>query len=238
LRRALTIAEKRGYVARNVARLVEPPETPRPKLDDTPTLDEMRLLLKAAKSSRLHAYFLTLTAGLRPSEALALQWSAVDLDAGTVTVNRTFQRMRDGRGIVAGIPKTERSKRTVLLPGIVFEALRDHRERQHAERARAEYWEDDDLVFATAHGTPIDQRNAAREFQKVCDTAGVARRRQYSLRHAAATLPLEAGARLEAVSDALGHASLAFTKDVYVSRTTALQRQSADVMDALLRADT
>ena len=49
LRRALTIAEKRGYVARNVARLVEPPGTPRPKLDDTPTVEEMRLLMKAAQ---------------------------------------------------------------------------------------------------------------------------------------------------------------------------------------------
>jgi integrase len=60
----------------------------------------------------------------------------------------------------------------------------------------------------------------------------------YSLRHAAATLPLEAGGSLEAIADMLGHASLNFTRDTYVSRTTELQKKNAAIVDSLYEHNT
>jgi len=64
--------------------------------------------------------------------------------------------------------------------------------------------------------------------------AGVGRRRFHASRHTAATLMLNAGVPLEVVSETLGHAGLAITKDVYAKVRPQLQQQAADVMQTLL----
>ena len=70
--------------------------------------------------------------GLRQGELLGLRWEDVDLDAGRLRVRHTLARV-DGK-LVLLEPKTERSRRTVMLPAVVIEALRAHRTRQKMER--------------------------------------------------------------------------------------------------------
>jgi integrase len=136
LRRALNLALKWGWVHRNVAALVDSPGTPRPKVDDTMTLDEARQLLAATEGDRLQAmWVLILALGLRKGEALALRWDVVDLEEGTLRVEASLDRVA-GEGLVVGAPKTDRSRRTVYLPGTAIAALRAHRARQAAERLR------------------------------------------------------------------------------------------------------
>jgi integrase len=65
-------------------------------------------------------------------EALGLRWSDVDLDAGTLRVNRQVQRMRGGGGLVFSEPKNA-SRRTLVLPQRAVEALRSHRKEQAEE---------------------------------------------------------------------------------------------------------
>jgi integrase len=55
-------------------------------------------------------------------EVLGLAWSDVDLDAGTVRVRRTLQKL-DGQ-FVFGEPKSARSRRVLTLPDVVVSALR------------------------------------------------------------------------------------------------------------------
>ena len=60
--------------------------------------EQGRRFLHAAREDRFEAlYVLSLTTGLRMGEALGLRWSDIDLDAGTLRVNRQVQRMRGGR---------------------------------------------------------------------------------------------------------------------------------------------
>ncbi len=59
--------------------------------------------------------------------------------------------------------KTARSQRTIPLPGLVVEVLRDHLKRQEAERlALAEKWPSSGFVFTTPIGTPIDPDNCSK----------------------------------------------------------------------------
>src|SRR3712207_3484864 len=90
LRRALKQAKRWGMVNHNVA---EDVDSPRLKRDEIQGLDrkQTRKLLEAAEGVRLHAlYVVAVTAGLRPGEMLALRWSDVDLEAGTLRVNRAL----------------------------------------------------------------------------------------------------------------------------------------------------
>src|SRR6266540_2781952 len=75
------------------------------------------------------------------------------------------------------------------------------------------------LVFCTRTGRPLDPRNVTRELQTVLAAAGLPRQRFHDLRHAFATLQLEAGADLFEVSRALGHTSITTTANVYAHGT-------------------
>jgi hypothetical protein len=57
---------------------------------------------------------------------------------------------------VLSSPKTLRARRAIPLPWAVVKVLRAHRESQAVERAAAEVWGDDDLVFTTRIGTAIE----------------------------------------------------------------------------------
>jgi integrase len=97
--------------------------------------DVRKFLRKAAElGGRYHAlYVLALTTGMRQGEMLGLPWKHVDLRDGVLNVLQTLVR-DEGRWRFPR-PKTERSRRTLELRGEAVDALRQHRERQYAERA-------------------------------------------------------------------------------------------------------
>jgi len=156
LSRALRVATQRGKVARNVATLVDPPALRRPQTALPPSAQEARQVMGAAQTRRNSArWTVALAVGLRRSEALALQWSDVDLDEGTLSVRRGLHRV-SGQGLVYEEPKADRSRRTLALPAPLVEALRAHRAAQVQELNTAgPLRENHDLVFAQPNGRPI-----------------------------------------------------------------------------------
>jgi len=67
-------------------------------------------------------FYLALGTGLRRGELLGLKWQDVELDKGTVTVRRTLARTKDG--LVLQEPKSQASRRTVVLPEEVVKVLK------------------------------------------------------------------------------------------------------------------
>jgi integrase len=235
LHRAFGQACKWGLMARNVTELVEPP---RPERKQMLTLspEEARSFLDAARGDRLEAlYVLAITAGLRQGELLALQWRDVDTDARTVRVTGSLQNL-PGRGLTIVEPKTERSRRQVVVSELAAEALRRHRAAQAEERLRlGAAWEDHDLVFPNALGKPMNPSNLlTRSYRKLLARAGLPRLRFHDLRHTAATLLLGEGTNPKVVSEMLGHSTVTITLDLYSHVTPTMQQQAADALDALL----
>jgi integrase len=233
LRIALSRALKDGRVVRNVAKLVDLPKAERPNL--TPlTAEESRRLLEAAAEHRFGPLFtLAVATGMRQGELLALRWQDVDLDAGMLHVRYTLQEGTRERAE----PKTERSRRTIGLATTGVTALREQRRRQlEARLAAGRRWRDEDYVFATAVGTPLDGRNVTHELQATLVKAGLPRQRFHDLRHTHATLRLEAGDDLYSVSRSLGHSSITTTADTYGHITPAMQERSAALVDRILSA--
>jgi len=92
LGQALAVAERRGKVSRNVARLAEMPATPAPNEKRSLTPDQAQMLLEAVEDERLEALWLTgLLLGLRPGELTGLTWSDVDLEVGTLMVKGSMK---------------------------------------------------------------------------------------------------------------------------------------------------
>lgn len=235
LARALRVAEQRGRVARNVATLVDAPTASRPASGDALTVEEVRKVLVAARKRRNGArWAVALGLGLRQSEALALRWSDLDLDAGALTVNRTLQRVT-GQGLVFAEPKTERSRRRIAVPQPLVDLLKAHRTAQLAERLRAgDHWQDGDLLFAQPNGRPIDRHSDWDAWRTLLGDAGVRLVRLHDARHSAATVLLALGVPVRVVADMLGHSQTRVTQDVYQHVTPALAQDAADRMGAAL----
>jgi integrase len=231
LRIALGRALKQGRVMRNVATLVDPPQ--KAKVELVPlTTGQVGAFRKAISGHRLEPLFFTaLGTGMRQGELLALRWSDVDLDAGTVTIRHTLER---GTNRLAE-PKTDRSRRTLHLPLPVAAMLRRHQADQAAERSAARVWDARGFVFANrANGGPLDGPNVTADLRELLRRAGLPAQRFHDLRHAFATLQLEAGAELFEVSRALGHSNISTTADVYGAFTRTMAQRTASRMDAVL----
>ncbi len=213
---ALTHAERRGLVARNVAKLSEMPAGARAVAEGRSlTEDEARRLFAAAAGDRLEALvYVGLMLGLRPGELGGLLWADVDLDKATVQVRRSLKN--EPTGLRLGDPKTRRSFRGLDLPAPVVRSLVAHRAHQAEERAFAgAAWVEHGLVFTTGVGTPIDPANLRRWFTRLSKSAGLGHWTPKELRHSAASLLSASGVPLELVADVLGHDGTRMTGTVY-----------------------
>jgi integrase len=146
-----------------------------------------------------------MTCGLR---ILALRWKDVDLERKVIRVTATLTY---GGGEYAFTPpKTSRARRSIDLPAFVVAYLRRHREEQKVRSLGGS-----DVVFDNGVGEPLAPWTASADFRRIVRELELPRMRFHDLRHAHATQLLAAGVHPKAVSERLGHSSVAFTMDTY-----------------------
>ncbi|MCW2738014.1 tyrosine-type recombinase/integrase [Nocardioides sp.] len=230
LRSCLSTAVESGRLAVNPAKQVKVEQPQEIEVEPLTVEEATRILEVVAEQRNGARWSVALALGLRQGEALGLTWIDVDLEAETLVVRRSLRRetgrhgcdsnaagepmcgyKQGGRcpertqgGLVARITKTGKS-RTIPLPPGLAPLLRAHKAAQSAERLRAGFlWQDDDWMFATEFGAPIDPRRDWGEWKKVLGRAGVRDARVHDARHTAATLLLAAGVDTRTLMDLLG----------------------------------
>lgn len=233
LRTSLGLAVRWDMVSRNVARLVDRPRVQRKPISPL-TPDEARTFLGGVRGHRLEALFsVALALGLRQGEALGLRWDDIDFNAGTLRVSHQLQRI-DGR-LTLVPPKTDKSRRTLVMPSMIAEQLRSHEKRQVAEKLWAgSKWHETGLVFANRVGEPTQARRVIEQFHKALANAGLRRVRFHDLRHSCATLLLVQGISPRVVMEVLGHSEIALTMNAYSHVVPELQREAAQRMQTIL----
>lgn len=213
LRNALECAVREELLPRNVAKLVKI-SSPKYKVNRGLTVEQARRVLTAAKNERLYAlYVLALCLGLRRGELLGLRWEHIDMKAGVLEVTQSLQRVAGELRFVS--PKTETSERTVPLPGICIAALAGHFERQQAERAATDDWQDHGLVFPTRIGTPMEPDNLRRSWGRISKAAGIENVRFHDSRHTCVSLLLDLQVPPHVVRDIVGHSDIGVTMTIY-----------------------
>ena len=192
------------------------------------TLDQARIFAKACEGESYGTLFLlALTSGLRPSEYLALEWKDIDWTTGSVRITKTLERLRGGAWRFADT-KRAGSRRVVKLQDSVLKRLDQDRWQLSEPKAT-------DLLFTDDDGQPLHRRSLIRRhFKPLLRRLDLPDIRLYDLRHAAATLALTAGVPTKVVSEQLGHASAAFTLDVYSHVLPHMQDAAAAKVETLL----
>ena len=162
----------------------------------------------------------------------------VDWKAGTLGVTHGVKRIknRDSRPgrrtqLVVTEVKTPKSRRTRALTPEIVARLREYRAHQAEARIGAgELWREHGLVFTSEVGTPVDPDNFSHAFARLCESAGLGHWHPHELRHSGASLMLAQGTPLHVVSEVLGRASIAITKDVYGHLVEGDKRAAAESM--------
>jgi integrase len=237
IRAALSQAARWGLVARNTAKLTDPPRKPE---RDVPHLtgEQAKTLIASLSGDRLEAVvILTLGTGLRRGEVLGLRWSDVDLDGGLLHLQGQYQRM--GGTWTRVELKSKTARRTLALPPFVVTALRQQRTRQLTERLQAGAgWTDYDLVFPSTTGEPMVGTTLSVLFRRRIQRpevkrAGVPHVPFHGLRHSAATFLLSQGLSLGEIQKILGHASIQLTANLYAHFAPEIAARAADRMEAM-----
>ena len=138
-----------------------------------------------------------------------------------------------------GPPKTDKSRRTLDFPPFVAALLAEHRTEVHELRLFVgDSWQEHGLVFPSQVGTPLEERNVLRRFQKICESIGLPRLGLYDLRHTHASLLIHEGVHPKRISERLGHSSIKLTMDTYGHLFDGADQESAATMEKLFGPDT
>lgn len=230
------------------------------------TPDEVIRIRTEAQARRLGPLFLLcLDLGLRMGEALALRWSDVDLDGGTISVQRGVVELHTDPATLANPkrlaalwagdgterralrreyqePKTAAGRRAWPLPPSTAASLVAWRGLQASEvalaRSEGAAAQDTGLVFTTHTGSALSARNVGRAWFALLDAAGVPRRKPHTTRHTAASRALvDAGLSPVEAAAMLGHASPAITMGVYAHMMDPTRAAAGEKVSAALERE-
>jgi integrase len=184
--------------------------------------------------------------GARINELLALEWAALDWSTKTLRIDAALKPTK--AGLDRGMPKTERSRRTIRFDDGLAVLLRAERDRQETEQRMIHGIGRDvttlrsllperALIFPASPLDPVKPRRhgpISKGLARRAASLGLGRVRFHDLRHTHATLLLQAGVPVAAVSARLGHANAAVTLGIYSHATSDAEAAAASVAGSLL----
>lgn len=229
LHKALQQAIANGYISQNPAAACILPKIQKPEIKPLEP-DEIALFLKEAnKDSYSNLFTVAIFTGMRQGELLGLSWENVDFKNGVIYVKQQLQ-CKDGEYFFC-TPKSGKG-RTIAPASVVMDALHQQwRDQRMASMEAGEAWSNpNNLVFTDSLGKNLVRRTVVKHFKSVAQRVGIPGARFHDLRHSFAVTSLQAGDDIKTVQANLGHATAAFTLDVYGHVSEKMRRDSATRM--------
>ena len=158
--------------------------------------------------------------GMRIGELLALTFADVDLTARTITINKSYQRLK-GRDIITP-PKTPKSNRVISIPPFLAEDIQDYIKSLYDFRM------DDRLL-------PVTKNFLENEMRRGVKLSGVKKIRIHDTRHSHASLLIELGFTPKEIAERLGHENVETTLNTYSHLYPDKQERLANRLDTYYR---
>ncbi len=148
------------------------------------------------KPLSFYAFEMLYWCGIREGELLALTPADFDFESGTVSINKSYQRL-NGRDVIT-TPKTKKSNRVIKMPKFLCEEMQEYIGMLYEVN-------ENDRLF------PITKHYLHHEMDRGAKLAGVKRIRIHDLRHSAISLLIEMGFSALAIAERVGHESIDIT---------------------------
>ena len=234
LKAALQSAVDIELISRNVAAVGKPPTAEEGEVVILGP-SEITAALEALRQTELYSIVsLALATGMRRGELLAVRWQDVDLNAGTVKVERSLEQTKK-HGYRFKSPKTRHGRRTISVPQTTIDVLREHRREQLELRMALGMGKPDTdaLVFCKFDGAPLNADHVSVQWHR--SVGG--KWKFHALRHTHASALIAAGVDIVTISRRLGHSSPAITLRVYSHLFADTDTTAADAIDKVLGAN-
>ncbi|GAB2044831.1 site-specific integrase [Agathobaculum sp. TL06] len=238
IHRCLQQAVLIGYLRDNPADVCNLPKIPRSHIQ--PLSDEqiaaMIHQLQSYPYPYATLYFVTLFTGMRQGEVLGLGWEDVDFRSGTILVHRQLRRLKErGAGYDYAEPKDHASRVIKPAPSVMTLLKRHRIHQSELQLAAGSAWSNPmNLVFTNELGGHLTHITVYRHFKQIIAELGFPDFRFHDLRHTYAVVSLENGDDIKTVQENLGHATAAFTLDVYGHVTDRMRKESSDRMEKFI----
>lgn len=181
------------------------------------------------------ATFLAVHTGLRLGELCGLKWKDIDFEKGTLTVERSLQRI-NGK-LAEKQPKTTKSKRIVTLLDSTLEYLCEIQNKTTNTSKIIDLKSHktcDKYILCWEDGRPMDPHYISQKFPIALEERKIPKIRFHDLRHTHATLLLKLGTNPKVISERLGHSTVSFTLDTYSHVNTDMQKEEVAKVKSFL----
>ena len=242
--KALNVAIDVGYLNGNPAERVTLPRVEKQEIHPLND-DQIAAFYKAAADDE-YCYLLRLIpfTGLREAEAMGLTWDCVDFETGTLKINKQLVKRPNAAGGFT-LAETKNSKIRVIKPAqMVMKQLKERQRQQIEQRFQAgelwQGWQNEQerktaLVFTTLSGGNLSPQTVYNHCKKVLDIIGAGDRCVHDLRHTFAVLSLQNEDDVKTVQGNVGHATAAFTLDVYGHVSERMKEDSVARMEQFMQ---
>ena len=169
-------------------------------------------------------FYTEITTGLRRGEICGLKWSDLDMEKGTLKIERSISNGEGGK-LEIGETKTEKGKRIIRLPASTLRILTERKECAL-----------NDWVFPNLlePGKPMNPSTAYGKLKSILKAAGLPDIRFHDLRHTFATHALTSGVDAKTLAGILGHTNASFTLDTYTHVTGEMQKNAAEIVGGFM----
>ncbi|OKP97801.1 site-specific integrase [Paenibacillus sp. P46E] len=182
------------------------------------------------KSRYWIATYIALMTGMRPGEILGLRWSDIKFEEKTLTIQQTVTKKRR----IKNGAKTKSSVRSIAISTSLVDALKEHKVMILQERLLlGTAYQQNDLVVCTSFGGAATMRSIQRMWDRQLIKYEAPHIAFYDLRHTHVAFLIKINVPLKAISERLGHTSVAFTMDTYGHLLPNMQSDAADGLDVL-----
>ena len=167
------------------------------------------------KPMSFYAFEMLYWCGIREGELLALTPDDFDFRNRTVTINKSYQRIK-GQDVIT-TPKTKKSNRTIQMPQFLCDEMQDYISKLYGA-------EHDSRIF------PISKHYLTHEMVRGCKETGVKKIRIHDLRHSHVSLLIDMGFSALAIADRVGHEIIELTYR-YAHLFPSKQAETAEKLD-------
>ena len=233
----LNTAVKWDFISFNPClKLTKPPTVTRKEMQFYDE-EELKLLFQHLEYEDLTfktAIYLLTLGGMRRGECLGLFWELVDFEKKTITIKNNLLNIRE-KGVYLDTPKTQKSKRTISLPDICFQLLKELKSKQELMREMfGSNWVDTNFVFKDEYGNYFNPSRLSRQWTTFLKKHKLKHIRLHDLRHTCATYLLSHNVPIATVSKKLGHSNIYTTLDVYTHSVDSDDIEASNILNDMV----
>ncbi|MCI6265576.1 MAG: site-specific integrase [Erysipelotrichaceae bacterium] len=233
----LNTAVKWDFISVNpCTKIIKPPTVSKKEMQfyDDEELQKLFKYLEYTDLTFKTAIYLLVLGGLRRGEALGLEYSHINYENKTISIKQNLLNVR-GKGVYLDTPKTRNSIRTISLPDVCFELIKELKEKQEVLKdMNPNNWKTTDFVLKSEDGNYYNPNRLTRNWVAFIRKYKLKPIRLHSLRHSFATYLLSHNTPVATVSKKLGHCDIYTTLNVYTHSVDNDERESTELLNNMV----